>query len=210
MSTKKREPILYNPSTHERLYCIGSHPKWTQLLLGRNKKYDNFLQKLSECNFYNDVEGKSSIKQIAADLNFKTSDVTKWIADIYEDLYSLNETEPELFQSLGIKHELHFRHYDDRGFFTLWLPQTPKEFESFNFFFIKAKVGTSRFWVKEVRHEFENEEYKVSLTLDGQSLNKYRELLVDKGIFQGVLGFGEIYHKQNFEIDKILREWYRN
>jgi hypothetical protein len=210
MRAKKRELILYNPSTHERLYCLADNPKWPLLLLGRNKKYDSFLQKLSERNFYNDPEGKISIKQIAAELGFKTTDVTQWITAIYDDIYDLNETEPELFRSAGVRHDLYFKHYDDRGFFTLWMQQTPREFEGLSFYFIKAKVGTNRFWVKEVRHELENGEYKVHLTLDGQMLNKYRELLVDKGLFQQVLSFGDIHNKHSFEIDKELLEWYRH
>jgi hypothetical protein len=125
---------------------------------------------------------------------------------MYEDIYELNDNEPELFRSPGIRHDIYFRSYDNRMFFTIWLPHTPNLYHRFQFNFVRASVGTDSFWVKDIIHKVDGGEYRVSMTVSGEELNKYRELLLDKALFNGLLDYRDIHHKHPFEIDKILWE----
>ena len=50
----------------------------------------------------------------------------------------------------------------------------------------------------------------INLTLDGASLNKYRELSIDKALFQEKIGIMDLYYKHSFELDNILNKLYRN
>lgn len=210
MRNKKVTLPLYKSSTSEKLNCLAENIHWSKLLVGTNKKYENFLQSLLDRKFYKTDNESFSVRGIATDTRVKSTDVAKWISQIYEDVISLNAEKPELFKESGIRHDIYFKHYENKASFTLWLPQTPREYEGFTFYFIKAVMGTDYFWVREVRHYFENGDYRVHLTLDGEELNKYRELLVDKALFYGVLHFMDHHEKYKIEVDKMLREEYRN
>lgn len=209
MNRKKNELFLHKASTLEKLSCISHYSSWVKLLLGNRKKYSDFIHKMVDRNFYRLEDDVRSIKNIAEELGFKSTDVTKWISEIYCDILKLNEDEPHLFQTPGIKHSCFFRHYDNTAAFTLWLPQSPKKYEQFNFYFLKAQTGTGHFWVREIEHEIEDGEYSVSLILDGKLLNTYREKLVQKGLFDGILHFTDVMYKNDYEIDKVLRYWYK-
>ena len=149
MRRQQRKLILHYATTLEKLYCLSNSQVWAKLLLGKDKKYNQFLEDMCRNEFFKNEE-KVSVKKIATDLGFNYAHITKWIAQIYEDIFELNSEEPELFQTPGIKHDCYFKYYDSYAYFTLWLPQIPKEFEEFDFHFVKAKVGINRFWVKNV------------------------------------------------------------
>lgn len=206
---KKKELFLHRATTLEKLSCISNYPSWVKLLFGNGKSYSNFISKMADKNFYRSEDDVRSIKSIAEEFGFKTTDVTKWISEIYFDILQLNEDKPHLFQTPGIKHSCFFRHYDNTAAFTLWLPQSPRKYEQFSFYFLRAQTGISHFWVREVEHEVEDGEYTVSLMLDGKLLNTYREQLVQQALFDSVLHFTDVMNKNDFEIDEVLRYWYK-
>ena len=90
------------------------------------------------------------------------------------------------------------------------LPVLPREYETISIPFLKAKLGTSTFWVKQVEYEVDKNKISINLTLDGASLNKYRELSIDKALFQEKIGIMDLYYKHSFELDNILNKLYRN
>ena len=55
----------------------------------------------------------------------------------------------------------------------------------------------------------ENGEYSVHLELIGSNLNKYREHLVDKALFENVLNIFTMYGQTKREIDEVLKRHYR-
>lgn len=209
MKNKKQELFLHKATTLEKLSCLSNYPSWVKMFLVNGKSYSDFISKMADKKFYRSENKVRSIKSIAEELGFKSADVTKWISEIYFDILQLNEDQPHLFQTTGIKHTCFFRHYDNTAAFTLWLPQSPKKYEQFNFYFLKAQTGTGHFWVREIEHEIEDGEYSVSLMLDGKLLNTYREKLVQKGLFDGILHFTDVMYKNDYEIDKVLRYWYK-
>jgi hypothetical protein len=182
-------------------------PGWSKLLSVHvsNKQYITFLKWLIEVNFYNEREDRLTVKKIASDFKGDTAKITKWIHQIYEDIFELNEDKPDLFQINGIKATLHMRDYDNYGMFNLSLPILPREYEEFRFPFIKGKLGIDYFWVKRVEHIVHNDITSIDITLEGGRLNKYREFALDRAIFQGWIDYMDIYDKYKFEIDDKLK-----
>ena len=130
-------------------------PVYSKILLEQNagKAYSDFLRGLIDKNFYNDRTEKIAIKKIAADFKTDTAKVTKWIKEIYEQIFELNYDKPELFQGNGVKVGMYMKHYDSSCIFYISLPALPREFETIRFPFAKAQVGVDHFWVKKVEHE---------------------------------------------------------
>lgn len=159
--------------------------------------------------FYNSLEEKISIKKIAADFKTDTARVTKWIREIYDDIFELNYEKPELFQKSGAKVCLHFSYFDDICIFYTSLQVVPREFEKVRFPFINAKVGINWFWVKTVEHEIA-EESIVNISLKGGTANKYREFSLDKALFQREIHYMDVYEKNEFELDDEIRKIYRD
>lgn len=113
-------------------------PLCTRILADHNagKLYSDFLKWLIEKDLYNALEEKITIKKIAADFKTDTARVTKWIREIYDDIFELNYEKPELFQKSGTKVCLDFSNYDDYCTFYTSLPVVPREFEKVSFPFI--------------------------------------------------------------------------
>ncbi len=84
----------------------------------------------------------------------------------------------------------------------------PREYEKVSFYFAKAKVGTDHYWVKEVKYVIEENSITVIIELIGSFLNRYREFVLDKAMYQGKIGYGDFYHKHAFELDDLLKKIY--
>src|SRR5688572_2747291 len=211
MSRIKRRPkILHTPSTHEIFSCLSNSPANCKILLGEQPQsaFSDFLKWLIEINFYNDLESKVSIKRLATEFKSDTAKVTKWIHDIYEEIFDLNYDKPHLFQKNGIGVSLHLKSDDNFCTFNTGMPVIPREFEEIRFPFIKAKIGTDRFWVKNVQHEIADTT-RVVIWLQGDFLNKYREFVLDKALFQGWIGYSDTYQLYSFQLDDKLKELFR-
>ena len=204
--TKERRKIIHEPSTHEIFSCLSSMISWSQILLehGPQKEYHPFLKQLVDVKYFEDKEGKVTIKQLAATFNIKTTQATKWLHKIYDDILELNFDKPALFTNNKITTSFYCQHYDNSATVYLGLDVLPREYEHFAFHFIKAKVGTGNFWVSRVEHEVYENVIQPTIWLEGDNLNKYREMAVEEGLFKGWLGFMDKWDKHSFEIDEIL------
>jgi len=208
---KHRPKILHSPSTHEIFSCLSNSPAYCKTLLDERPQsaFSGFLKWLIEINFYNDLESKVTIKRLATEFKSDAVKVTKWIHDIYEEIFDLNYDKPHLFQKNGIGARLHIKSYDDFCIFNTSMPVIPREFEEIEFPFVKAKIGTARFWVKKVRHEIADA-ISVEIWLQDGFLNKYREFALDKALFQGWIGYSDTYKLYSFELDDKLKQLYRS
>lgn len=209
--TKERRKILHEPSTHEIFYCIGAATNYPKLLDEQkpNKAYIDFLRWLIEKDFYNDRNEKITIKKIASDFKSDTAKVTKWIHEIYNDIFELNNDKPELFQKEGIKVTMYMKSYDNSCTLAIAMPVLPREFETVRIYFVKAKIGIDYFWVKKIEHTIVDNTTEVTLWLEGGFLNKYREFALDKALFQERIYFMDVYEKHAFELDEELKKIYR-
>jgi hypothetical protein len=135
--------------------------------------------------------------------------ITKWLHEIYNDILELNNEQETLFTNNKIPVILFFSYFDSSGNFTVGLDVIPRVYEEFNMYFIKAKVGTERFWVKRVEYEYNDDSVRIFLWLEGGILNRYREMAVEEALFKGWIGFMEKWDKSNSEIDDILIKYLR-
>lgn len=207
----KREPIIHQPSTMDVYYSMINCINWLEILLleSKEKNYYKFLQYLFEKGLYKGEPNRVTIKRISAESGYKTQQVTKWISEMYEDIFTLNAEKPELFKQDGIKHDLFFKSYDMTAAFSLWLNTTPKIYERFSCFFIDAKLGCRSFWVSDIHHEYDNGEHIITVHLKGGFPNPYREFLLSKALYYGQIGFMDTHAKYDFEIDDELKSLYK-
>jgi hypothetical protein len=157
-------------------------------------------------NFYADRTQKISVKQMAAEAGTDATKAAKWLREMYEQIFDLNDEQPALFQQKGIAVQLILNNGDNCCSFHSSLAVLPREFERVNFYFVKAKVGTDRFWVRRVEHELTETGIALTLWLDGGQLNRYREYALDKALFHGQLGFMDVYRKTDDEVNEQLRK----
>lgn len=208
---KARKQILHEPSTHEIFHCISTMPMYSKILLEQypDKPYAEFLCWLIDKNFYKGLNEKITIKRISVDFGIDTGKVTKWIKEIYEQIFELNSDKPELFQNTGIKVYMYIKHYDSSCIIYTSLQVLPRESETVKFPFAEAKVGIDFFWVQKVEHEIEDDTVLVTLWLVGGFINKYREFALDKALFQGWIDFMDVYELNTFELDDKINKLYR-
>ena len=208
---KERKKILHQAGTKEYLVCLSSMQRWCKILIDNTSNpYNDFLQFLLNNNFFMGTNDKVHIKDISAKYGIESSKISKWLAKIYEDINQLNSEKPELFKTEGIKHELYFTYFDNYYSCTIWLKATPRIYESFDFYFARASLGFNIFYVENVRHTVTDNEHSIEVTLKGGFVNRYREMLVDKGQFYGVINLFNIFHQTDSEIDDELRKFYKH
>jgi hypothetical protein len=204
--TKERRKFIHEPSTHEIFICLKSMVSWSKILHehGPEKEYKPFLKKLLDANYFEGNEEKLMIKKIASALNAQTAKATRWLHEIYDDIIDLNFDKPQLFTNNKITAMFYCRYFDSSATVHLGIDVMPREFETFSFFFIKAKVGTGSFWVSRVEYEVYENSVQPAVWLEGGILNRYREMAVEEGIFKGWFHFMDRWDKNSNEIDEIL------
>lgn len=183
-------------------------PSFAKTLSANSKgaRFHHFLSTLIDQNFYRDCSEKISVKQMAADAGTDAIKATRCLREIYEAIFELNEEQPTLFQQKGIAVQLILSNGDNCSSFHSSLAALPRAFERLNFYFVKAKVGTDRFWVRRVEHELTETGIALTLWLDGGQLNRYREYALDKALFHGQMGFMEVYRKSDDEVNGELKK----
>lgn len=204
--TKERPKFIHQATTLEYLFCLQNMSEWSQILSNQEngKSYNDFLKLILEQQYFKSHE-KNSIKKISELIGYPSTKISKWLREIYEDILELNEVNPSLFCSTkGVEVELHFKYFDNYCFFKTSLLVLPRIHETFEFFFIKAKLGFTSFWVKDVHHTIDDNKSYISVFLEGGILNTYREFALDKALFEGNLSFFDVYKKYDFEIDEVL------
>lgn len=207
---KDRKKIIYQADTKEYFMSIAAMPKWCKILIENiDKPYNSFVQFLLEKNFYNEREERLILKNIAAESGVDISKVTKWLKQIYEDIIELNSEKPELFKTEGVQHILYCRRHDSSISISVWLLNTPRLFETFEFDFANARTGSRYFFVEKVEHTLYNHEHTITVFLRDGFANKYRELLVDRAEFYGVINFTERYKLLDFQIDDEIMKFYK-
>lgn len=209
---KNRPKFIHQPSTHDIFLSLSTMPSYSKILLENTegKPYVNLLKGLLDVDFYSSINEKTTIKKISTDFSTDAAKVTKWIAQVYEDILTLNTERPELFQKEGHKVTLIFRFYDNSCMFYTGMNAIPREFERLSFYFVNAKVGSSSYWVKRVEHQIEKGQQEISIWLEAGSPNKYRDFALDKALFQGRIGFMDVYQQEPSEIDEKLKSIYKN
>lgn len=204
---KERLKFIHQAKTSEYLYSLGSMPQWSKILLNQNngKSYNEFLRWIIDQNYFNEQEDKISIKKIAELSGYNSLKISKWLREIYESIFQLNEDNPSLFYKPNeVPVELYFRYFDNHCGLKTSLSAPPRIYEKFKFYFVNAKMGGNYFWVKDIYHHVDNGNHIISIYLQGGVLNRYREFAIAKAEFEGRLSYFDHINKTDWEIDEIL------
>jgi hypothetical protein len=209
MKYKTRDPIVHTPTTKEVFYCLSRQIEWCRILAQEStgKPYHDFLIWLISQGFYESDANRITVVKLSKNFNKPSTKITQWITQIYNDIFELNETSPNLFQKDGVKVSMYFTNYDSFTGLDISVMCIPREHEQVIFPFVKAKVGTDHFYVDKVRHEF-GSTYTVEIWVKGGFFNFYREYILDKAEFQGRIGWMDLHHQQPYEIDERLNKIY--
>jgi hypothetical protein len=211
---KHATPEVYTAKTKEFLHSLESEYQWLDFLKGHNKAYEPLLNIVQQQGRKGeeDVTPSPTIAQIAKELNESSAKVSKWLSQIYSDLYELNDERPELFKVPGKRYELRFKntYTSQYGHFTLWLDQTLTYKNKFEWHFINAKLGEYNYYVHEIDHSHRKGELITTIYLKSGFYNSYRETLLNKAEFMHLLDFDERFHLNDYQLDHILRERVEN
>lgn len=204
--TREKPKLEYKISPQECFVCLASMPQWAAILSERNsmKKYNWFLLHIIEHNFYND-NSTISISRIAKAAGISATQANKWLKSVYEDILELNSSDPELFCRKGeLVVNLMCTYFDTSINFTMSVPVLPRKTELFEFYFIKAAIGTHYFYVKEVYYDVQNDKTDIYILLDGQIYSQYRDFALSKALFEGTITNIDIINLVDAQINRIL------
>lgn len=207
---KAKREIKHETNYKELFLCLQHGKHWLPLLVCNGKDYNKLVEVLLDKGFYDDSKERLTMKFLSTKTGFKPTQIAKWLGQIYDDLLELNANSPEKFKREGVKYDLFFINYDSTAFWTEWLLCTPRIFERFNFYFIKAKVGIEVFWVKDVENQLVDNEHVITIWLEGGFVNTYREFALERALFENKIGFMDNFHMTNSEKDEIIKSEYKN
>lgn len=209
-------PEKYVPSIRDIKVSLFSEYQWISLLSGRGKPYDHIIDGLVKIGEYWNSEdsdredGAFTMKWMAEKLHETSAHVSKWIRAIYEDLFELNDIEPELFVADGeiLCGFLLSGFREERYcFLSFGLPALPHVGDTMDICFVRAALGCDFFYIKGIRHNRQGG--KTSIMIDceaGTELNRFREFLLDKARFMNEIGFMTEQNARPY-LDDMLRAY---
>lgn len=209
---KYQEPELHRPSTKDVLHSLESEYQWLDLLSDKpySVLFDIIKSEATKDEW--DRTPSPSIKQIAEMVNQKPATVTRWLNQIYSDIWELNELNEGLFKSEGNKYNMHFQDSNTKQatIFTMWTPIHFNKNEAFNWYFMKGVLGTDYFYVSDISHERSRGGITTTVFLKTGLPNDYREHLLSKAEFLRLISFSDLFDLPGYKLDDILRNEVEN
>lgn len=142
-------------------------------LADQNKRYSAFLKFILEQDFINEEVPLPPLKELSEAAGIKYSQLRKLIEEVYLNLIHY-ETQPS-FSFSKIRYEFYIRGWRKKSVYAKVdkLPIIPRVGEFVNMPFFSALLGTSQFYVDEIRHEFEDDTQVVNFLLKQGTYNTY-------------------------------------
>lgn len=207
MGRRKSKPkINHTATTIEYFFSLSSMTIYSEKLLevDNGKLYNEFLKLLVEKEFLNEHQN-INITKISKLTGFSTIKISKWLKEIYNDIILLNEEKPDLFCCVNeIQVDLLCSYFDQYQTFTISLKTIPNKGDSFQFPFIKAKIGNDHFYVDAIYYQLENNRAEISLSLKSGVYNSYRKFAIDKAKYEGKINIFDEINLLDFQIDEII------
>lgn len=168
-------------------------------LYAENNKYKDFLEFIFAKDYLDDNDLKfPTIKEISKAIGLTSNNVTKLIKELYADF--LNE---ELdFSKVEVIYQVnYFRKYLQLKFTnTNYLPRIG---EQVDLSFVKAELGTRMFYVDKIKHTFENDIQRISITLKAGVYNSYFQFRKSKAYAEGEISLND-YYLDDFDLKSKL------
>lgn len=155
--------------------ALAAERQWMKLVMDDRMPYTKLIDYLlSEWTWENGTQSYSgriaTVKHYADSLGEKPSTVNKWLRQIYQDIFDLNEEHPELFvesDELMCSFEYSPSHLDGGFWFNLGIKSIPRVGDLFSFRFVRPLTDQCDYVVKEVTHRFENGKMEIEVSLKG-------------------------------------------
>lgn len=207
----------YVPKIKAIKFSLLSEARWMRLLSGLGKPYEHIIEGFIEiANYWNtdNCESKDrevTIKWIAEKLNETPQNINKWLPRIYQDLFELNDSRPELFASEGeilCCFLLSGFEYDRTCAFSFGVPTIPHRGDSLSFRFTNAALDCESFYIQDVRFSRFFGETNIFIHCDPRnsyrSTNHYREFLLEKARFMNQINY-KTESRANMYLDEMLQ-----
>jgi len=211
---KQRELYVYKASTKDYLLALTNFPIFLKMLPREGQPYQKLVEYLleHEAKFINEDTPMPSIKELSAELNIQANKISVQLKLMYEAILSLNQDKPHMFIKDGeILCHLSFKYFDSYEKFNLGLKMVPGKGMSFDFYFIKPKLGTSLFHVERIYHDYENDGHHIMISLTNDYPNQYLDLLKEKAYLRGEISFSELIGlDKDSDLEEKLLKWNRN
>lgn len=212
MKTKERIAYKHKTNSREILKALIGFPNYCSLLLENKKPYDellswilNFAKSRTEDTLTPDI------KIVAKEANVSYNTIAKHLNDIYHDIFNLNFEQPKKF--LNDNENIccvNFNYLGAYAYFNIGFYAIPRVGEQLNFAFIIPKIGSDRFWVKDVEHEMSNGFQFITIDLTYDEPNYYLQLLKEKAYLHHELDWMEYRSELHSETKERLIRNNRN
>ena len=192
-----------NPAIRDIIYALDEERQWMELVRDDRKPYSKLIDFLLSEPIHDEdtdpaVLKKMTVTNYSVHLGEKQATVNKWLRQIYADIFDLNDKHPEQFVNPG--EQMCTLHYYSRAFksgfwFKLGVKSIPRVGERVDFTFPCAVTDTAVFIVKKVTHRFTHgmTETDIELANEYRNDNGYRDLLLDKARFLGLISIEDIF-----------------
>lgn len=212
--TDKKE--VYKSSSRERLMALAAYPSFLKLLDVKNKPYKMFLEWLlkDEMKINDEDTQFPHIKDIAKVSGVDAQKIANYLKTIYDDIFELNDKEPEKFmrdgQTLCI---LYFKYVTYSAHFSLGLSKVPRIGELIDFSFMRPKIMGTMFYVEKVDYYIRDNEQSIMIDLNANKESLYLRLLREKAYLKGHISSMELIDLEfgdNPSLEDKLVKMYQN
>ena len=172
---------------------------------GEEPKYKPFLDLIFAKDYLNDDELKlPTMKEISETLNIKYPQLSKLVKELY---YKLFDGEQDFkFEFNKIEVIFFLRYFENYAQIKINnLAHLPRVGEQIDFSFVRAKVGTSMFYVDSIEHTFEGETQRIYITLRSGYYNSYLYYRRQKAIEEREICRKDYYTMSDYDLREELK-----
>ncbi len=192
-------------SSKQIIIDISSMRSIATQLLGKGKDYEQLLETiLSKNSYYKEYYLPPSLKELQEETGLKYPVIRKCLNNIYTDLLMHDEIGID-FSIKEVEYVFDIKRYSKYTSFVVKnIPVLPRVGDEVYFPFLKAKVGTSSFYVHSIDHSFDDTKQSIGISLRVGSYNKFLEMRKDEEYIKGHLTIEEYTFLDSYELAKKL------
>jgi hypothetical protein len=193
----------FKPKVKDVLIALESEPQWLKLLNYKEESFKKLITVIEAEANKKEYEPSiiQSIKQLAELLDQTAAKISKMLFKLYDGIWELNETHPELFIKDGAFYTLYFRDSFEKQYvsFKMNITNPINIGERFEWMFLKGKFSFTYFHAESIDHNHFKGRVETTITFKNGLHNQYRELLLNKAQC-----LNEMLHLPEHKIDELL------
>ena len=150
---KHKIDLKHETNAQELIFSLSKMQSWLEILIANQENdYNDFSKWLLTDGFVSNLLKRMSIMQMAKEFGHSNAPkITKWLYEIYDDIFNLHLEKPELFTTgNGIAQRYFVSENETYANLYYCLPVIPRKYEEIRIPFLKAKFGIDFFWVCKV------------------------------------------------------------